>query len=156
MDYSSSDLRVCYEPLETYWKVQTTFTQYIMMGIYDLVIILSPRNQVTKSIRSLRWFRGFWLSLILANYKFNSSINWNFWMTTEIFLSLPVLADLSTFELADTADNKIGDNFIFRLLWDPSLTVWSLLSYWHQRWRGWWCRRLIDPFHVLSPNTVFI
>ena len=37
-------------------------------------------------------------------------------MTTEIFLSLPVLADLSTFELADTADNKIGDNFIFRLL----------------------------------------
>ena len=28
-------------------------------------------------------------------------------------LWLPVLADRSTFELAVTADNKIGDNFIF-------------------------------------------
>ena len=29
------------------------------------------------------------------------------------YVWLPVLADRSTFELAVTADNKIGDNFIF-------------------------------------------
>ena len=42
------------------------------------------------------------------------------------------------------------------LVRSASLTVWSFFFYWHQRWRGWLCRRLDDPFHVPSPNTVFI
>ena len=77
------------------------------------------------------------------------------------YLWLPVLADRSTFELAVTADNKIGDNFIFvscEIRLSDRLIFFLLLTSEMERMimPQAEVQPLNDPFHVPSPNTVFI
>ena len=73
-------------------------------------------------------------------------------------LCLPVLADRSTFELAVTADNKIGDNFIFvscEIRLYDRLIFFLLLTSEMERMIMPQAERTVSCT-LPSPNTVFI
>lgn len=125
------------------------------MGIYDHVIIfLPPRNNVTKLSISvwtdLSGHRG--LVKIMTNVIFYSKSKP--WLEATYGYLCLLIVPLLNWQLQPII--KSATISFSSLVRSASLTVWSFFFYWHQRWRGWLCRRLNDPFHVPSPNTVFI
>ena len=126
------------------------------MAIYDHVIIfLPPRNNVTKLTISVYWSD----SQTQSGYP-NSEASKKWWRSeltmvrkieTYIYLCLLIVPLLNWQQQPIIKSATISFSSLVR---SASLTVWSFFFYWHERWRGWLCRRLNEPFHVLYYHQI--